>query len=249
MNQPVKDHIRHIIYRTMCTTAFARRIEWRKMLAWLDSRKGEKVLDIACGAGELSLKIAERGGEVYGIDISEEAIQSARRLAIRAKIRAEFRTGDAERLPFPDASFDKIICSSSLEHFKNDVLALGEMRRVLKPHGKAILTVDSLTYPISPELKERHRKMCAVEHYYTRRELEKSLNAAGLKMGRSEYLLTSFLTSFFFKRWIKNNRSRVEPLFVALLGHPLFLVSDRLFGARDAGYTLIAEAVKADQAA
>jgi ubiquinone/menaquinone biosynthesis C-methylase UbiE len=246
MNQAVKDHARYFIFRTMCTTAFARRIEWRRMLAWLDARKGEKVLDIACGAGELSLKIAASGAEVCGIDISEEAVKSARRLAERAKIRADFKAGDAERLPFPDGAFDKVICSSSLEHFKNDVRALGEMRRVLKAGGKAILSVDSLSYPISAELKEKHRKMCAVEHYYTRQGLEKSLDAAGLKMGRSEYLLTSFLTSFFFQRWIKHNRSSVEPILVALLGHPLFLATDRLFGVRDAGYTLLAEAVKAD---
>jgi ubiquinone/menaquinone biosynthesis C-methylase UbiE len=246
MSQLFKDYLRYLIYKTLGTAAFARRIEWRRMMRWLDAQKGEKILDIACGAGELSLKIAERGCEVYGIDLSEEGIKSARRLSKRVKARCEFMVGDAERLPFADGCFDKIICSSSLEHFNNDARALGEMRRVLKADGRVILTVDSLTYPISPELKERHRKMCAVNHYYTREELAKALNAAGFQARRSEYLLTSFLTSYFFKRWIKNNRTGVEDLLVAALAHPLLLISDRLFGAKDRGYTLIAEAVKID---
>lgn len=245
MNQPVKDHMRYFIYRMLGTAAFARRIEWRMMLKWLDPKKGERVLDIACGAGELSLKIADRGCEVYGIDMSEEAIQSARRLADRAKMKCGFKIGDAEHLPYPDGYFDKVVCSSSLEHFKNDAKALDEMRRVLKQDGRLILTVDSLTYPISAELKDRHRKMYAVKHYYTREGVAKALNAAGLNVYRSEYLLTSCLTSFFFKLWIRHSQSRILCLLVAFLGHPVFLISDKLFGVKDRGYTLIAEAIKA----
>jgi ubiquinone/menaquinone biosynthesis C-methylase UbiE len=244
MSQAYKDNLRYLIFRTRGTTAFARRIEWRKMLWWLDAQRGEKILDIACGAGELSLKIARRGCQVYGIDLSAEAINSARRLADQAKIRCEFAEGNAQRLPFGEESFDKIICSSSLEHFDDGAQALGEMRRVLKPNGKVVLTADSLTYPIEPELKERHRRLCAVNHYYTREDLAAALDGAGFQTLRSEYLLTSFLTSFFFKRWIANNQSEMKNLLVAALAHPLLLASDRLFGARDRGYTVIAEAVK-----
>ena len=240
----IKAYISYLIFRTMGTTTFVRRIEWRKILEWLNPEEGERILDIACGVGELSLKIARRGGEVYGIDTSEAAIKFANRLSERAKIACEFKIGDAEHLPYPDDNFDKIVCSSSLEHFNDDNQALQEMRRVLKPKGKVVLTVDSLTYPISDALKDKHRKMCSVVHYYTREILEESFNNSGLEMCRSEYLLNSFLTDFFFKLWIKYKPSLTVWLVISLIGYPAFFISDKLFGRWDVGYTLIAEARK-----
>jgi 2-polyprenyl-3-methyl-5-hydroxy-6-metoxy-1,4-benzoquinol methylase len=215
------------------------------MIKRLDPHKGEKVLDIACGAGDLSLKIAAKGCEVHGIDMSAEGIESAKRLAGIAKTKCEFTIGDAEHLPYADGFFDKVVCSSSLEHFKDDAQSLREMKRVVKPGGKIILTVDSLTYPIRPELKERHRKMCAVEHYYTREDMAKALKNAGLTMVTSEYLLTSGLTSFFFKFWIRYNRMNNLFILVTFLS-PLLLLSDKLSGEKDRGYTLLAEATNTD---
>jgi ubiquinone/menaquinone biosynthesis C-methylase UbiE len=77
----------------------------------------------------LSLKIAERGCEVHGIDMSEDAIKSAKRLAEREKMACEFEVGSAEDLPYQDGYFDKVVCSSSLEHFKDDIKALKEMKK------------------------------------------------------------------------------------------------------------------------
>jgi ubiquinone/menaquinone biosynthesis C-methylase UbiE len=214
-------------------------------MAWLAPREGERVLDIACGMGELSLLIAQKGAEVYGIDMSPEAIESARRLSKKAGIPCRYEVGDAQHLPYPDGYFDKVICSSSLEHFKDDTLALNEMRRVLKDNGRVVLTTDSFTLPISHELKERHRKMCLVVHYYTCELLEKSFHNCGLDMHRSEYIIKSSLTSFFLKRWIKCRRPVIFWLLVSFLGYPFFLVAEKLSGGRKGGYTLIAEAGKA----
>ena len=69
------------------------------------------------GGGTLSLKIAEKGCEVYGVDILEDAINSAKRLAEREKMPCEFAVGSAEDLPYSDGYFDKVVRSSSLEHF------------------------------------------------------------------------------------------------------------------------------------
>ena len=74
------------------------------MLEWLDPKEGERILDVACGPGQLSLKIAERGCEVCGIDGSEYGIYIARYLAKRLKVAAEFEVGNAEDLPYPDQS-------------------------------------------------------------------------------------------------------------------------------------------------
>jgi ubiquinone/menaquinone biosynthesis C-methylase UbiE len=243
MNQRSKDAFRYCLLKTLGASAFARWLEWRKLLKWLNPQKGEKILDIACGDGELSLRIAQRGADVYGLDMSAAGIASAKRLAAIAKLDCEFTVGDAERLPYNDGFFNGVVCSSSLEHFKDDARSLNEMRRVLKPGGRAILTVDSFTYPIVPELKEQHRQMCSVEHYYTREDMAAALRAAGLTQSRSEYLLTSGLTSFFIKFWIKYNRLNNLFILITFLS-PLLLLSDNIFGTKDRGYTLIVEAVK-----
>ena len=65
--------------------------------------------------GELSLKIAECGCEVFGIDMSEGGIEHAKRLVEREGIACEFVVGSAEDLPYPDGCFDEAVCSSSLE--------------------------------------------------------------------------------------------------------------------------------------
>ena len=120
----------------------------------------------------MSLKIAERRCEVHGIDLSMNAINSAKRLAKREKIPCKFEVENAEDLPYPDGYFDKVVCSSSVEHFKDDSKALKEMHRVLKPDGSVVLTTDSFTYPISDELKDVHRKIAHVVNYYTRETLK-----------------------------------------------------------------------------
>ena len=204
------------------------------------------ILDIACGGGAFSLKTAEKGCEVCGVDISENAIKSAKRLAEREKIMCEFEIGSAEDLPYPDGYFDKVVCSSSLEHFKDDIKALKEMHRVLKPNGSVVLTTDSFTYPVRDELKEKHRAIAYVVNYYTRETLKKRFEIAGFEMNRTKYLLNSRITSFFFKIGIKLEWGKVGLLWMAIsfIAYPLCLVSDRLFGIENKGYTLIAEAEK-----
>ena len=240
----MKDYIRHLIFKTIGTPHFIRQIEWRCMFEYLDPKEFESILDVACGEGVLSLKVAEKGCEVSGIDVSENAIENAKRLAEREGISCEFKVGSAEDLPYPDEHFDKIICSSSLEHFKDDVKALKEMHRVLKPRGKVVLTADSFTYPISDELKEKHRKIAYVVNYYTRETLKEQFETAGFVVCRSGYLLNSWITSVFFNFGIKIRWSGKLWIVVSFIAYPLCLMSDRLFGVKGEGYTLIAEAEK-----
>jgi SAM-dependent methyltransferase len=240
----IKHYLIYLIFRLMGTGSFVRRLEWRRMLEWLSPRKDERILDVACGMGELSLLIARRGAEVFGLDMSEAAIEAAERLSRKVKIPCEFRVGDAQKLPYPDGYFDKIVCSSSLEHFEDDSLAVGEMRRVLKNGGRVVLTTDSFTLPIKAELKERHRRKCSVMHYYTRESMEASFRNCNLGICRSDYLIKSSLASFFLKQWIKYPGPAVFWIAVAFCGYPFFIVSEKLAGGREGGYTLIAEAVK-----
>ena len=223
--QQVKIDIRHLIYKTIGTPNFIRRIEWWSMLEYLDAKEGERILDVAYGEGTLSLKITERGCDVCGIDMSENAINSAKRLAGIERAACEFKVGNAEDLPYPDEYFDKVVCSSSFEHFKDDIKALKEMYGVLKPNGKVVLTTDSFTYSISDELKERHGKIAHVMNYYTRETLEERFEILGFEMRRSKYLLNSWLTSFFFKIGIKMKWTGILWIVVSFIAHPLCLVS------------------------
>jgi ubiquinone/menaquinone biosynthesis C-methylase UbiE len=241
----MRKYIGHLIYKWFGTLNFIRQIEWRIMLEWLDPKEGEKILDIACGGGALSLKIAESGCEVHGIDISEKGINGAKRLSEREKIACEFEVGSAENLPYPDGYFDKVVCSSSLEHFKDDIKALKEMHRVLKPNGSVVLTTDSFAYPISDELKEKHREIAYVVNYYTPEKLKERFEISGFVMNRSKYLLNSRITSFFVKIGIKIECSGKLWMSVSFIAYTLCLVSDRLFGDENKGYTLIAEGWKA----
>ena len=187
------------------------------------------------GGGALSLKIAEKGCEVYGVDLSEDVINSAKRLAEREKIACEFEVGSAEELPYPDGYFDKVVCSSSLEHFKDDIKALKAMHRVLKPNGKVVLTTDSFTYPISDELKEKHREIAYVVNYYTLEKLKEQFEKSWFKLNRSRYLLNSRITSFFVKIGIKIKWSGKLWMVISFIAYPLCLMSDRLFGMKDGG--------------
>jgi ubiquinone/menaquinone biosynthesis C-methylase UbiE len=244
MKEYMKKRIGHWLYKTMGMADLIRRIEWRSMLDWLDPKEGERILDVACGGGTLSLKIAERGCEVSGIDMSEAAIEHAKRLAEGEKIVCEFEIGSAEDLPYADGYFDKVICSSSLEHFKDDIKALKEMHRVLNPNGSVVLSTDSFNYPIEDELKEMHRNIAYVVNYYTSEKLKERFEISGFEICRSEYLLNSRVTSFFFKIGIKIKWSGILWMVVSFIAYPLCLVSERLFGVKDKGYTLIAEGKK-----
>jgi SAM-dependent methyltransferase len=242
----IRNFLRHIIYKWIGAPNFIKRIEWARLLEWLDPKEGERVLDVACGRGTLTLKIAEKGCRVCGIDISEDVINSAIQFAKREKIACEFQIGDAECLPYPDDCFDKVISSSSLEHFKDDLSALKEMNRVLRPRGVAVITVDSLTYPIGSKTKERHREISSVVNYYTKETLKKKFEGAGFNLIGSKYLLSSYITNFYCKLRIKFWRSGILWLSLFPVAY-ICLISDKLFGAEDKGFTLLAAGEKISQ--
>ena len=108
-------------------------------------RQGMRVLDIACGTGEPAISLAAElagGGDVVGIDISPAPLKiAAERATQRGLTNVTFQHADAHHLPFPDNSFDCITSRLGVMFFSDLPRALGEMRRVLKPAGRAILLV------------------------------------------------------------------------------------------------------------
>ncbi|HEX6537339.1 MAG TPA: methyltransferase domain-containing protein [Gemmatimonadaceae bacterium] len=112
-------------------------------------RPGDSVLDVGCGTGTLAIAAKRRvgaTGTVHGIDASPEMIALASRKAAKAGVDVAFRTGVAEALPFPDASFDAVVSTLMLHHLPKPVRRqlAREIRRVLRPGGR-VLAVDFAT--------------------------------------------------------------------------------------------------------
>lgn len=106
-----------------------------------EAGRGKRVLEYGCGTGSNTFALAEQGASVTGIDISPVAIEMARQTAGRLGVsdRATFVTMDAEKLSFPDASFD-LVCGTGVLHHLDLAQSFAQLARVLKPTGKAIFS-------------------------------------------------------------------------------------------------------------
>ncbi|WP_207934080.1 class I SAM-dependent methyltransferase [Actinomadura sp. KC06] len=154
---------------------------------------GDRVLDMGCGAGRHAFELYRRGAHVVAFDqdageLAEvEKMFGAMRVAGEAPedAKAETVRGDALDLPFPDDHFDAIIASEVLEHIPDDMRAMRELLRVLKPGGKLAVTVPSwLPERVCWALSEDyHTAPGGHVRIYTRAELEAKLKSTGFRVG------------------------------------------------------------------
>jgi ubiquinone/menaquinone biosynthesis C-methylase UbiE len=213
--------------------------EERLILKLFGNLKNQRVCDIACGIGRLSIKMARSGCEVFGIDLEKKRVRIAKNLSNGRA--CEFIVADAEHLPYRSNIFDKVVSACALEHISSDEVALSEMRRVLKYGGTLVLTVDSFSYPgTSRKLIEANRKENFVVNYYTSDMLVDKLQRASFKVKSTQYYARSPLSVAIFKVKFALRYLPFVPLLLFPL-YPLCQLSDKL-SPDHSGYFLAAHA-------
>jgi ubiquinone/menaquinone biosynthesis C-methylase UbiE len=112
-----------------------------RVVAMAAPLRTESLLDIACGTGNAAIFAARFRCSVSGLDQAPRLIEVARSRAAAEGLEVEFLVGDAEELPFPDGSFDVVVSIFGMIFAADPEKAFAEMIRVLRPSGRAFLTV------------------------------------------------------------------------------------------------------------
>lgn len=175
-----------------------RRDAVRKLIHSLQVPHTADILEIGCSAGPLQQILKTDGyTSLTGIDISEKAIALARYRGV-----PNVSVMDGARLDFPDASFDLLLASDVLEHIEDEVQAVREWTRVLRPGGQMIVFV-----PAFQMLWTRHDEVNHHYRRYTAAHLRRVLQEAGLQLERSSY----WNTTLFFPTSAMRLAQRVLP--------------------------------------
>lgn len=116
-----------------------------RLLEMAGLRWGERVIDVACGTGLVTFRAAVHVGPdglVFGTDISEQMVVTAHKIARRHDLHhIEFARMDAEQIELADGQFDAALCALGMMYFPDPLQSLREMRRLLKPGGRAVAAV------------------------------------------------------------------------------------------------------------
>lgn len=165
---------------------------------------GKRILDIGCGSGG-AFSMLQKYGEVFGLDISPQALEFCRRKGFRnvALMKGFYDTG------YKDHSVDLVTLFDALEHFEDDGRAIREARRILRREGFILLSVPAFRFLWSDLDDANH-------HFrrYTRKELDEKLRREGFEVVKSSYIFFFlFFPVFLYKLFGMSKRKRQNPKF------------------------------------
>jgi ubiquinone/menaquinone biosynthesis C-methylase UbiE len=158
----------------------------------IGTRPDDRLLDIACGTGSLTLELAPHVASATGIDITAAMLEQARAAQAQKGItNVDWVEGDAASLPFADGAFSLVTCSAAFHHFEQPAAILGEMARICRPGGRIVVS-DVTPEPGKADAYDRMEKMRDPSHGHAHPVAElvamgKSLN---LDMPRTQTSLT-----------------------------------------------------------
>ena len=160
----------------------------------------DRLLDVGCGTGaavRLACATVARG---VGVDSSPAMIARARELA-GGLANAEFVEADAEGLPFTDASFTAVLCTTSLHHYPSPAAAIAQMARVLAPSGRVVIA-DAVTDVLAVRSFDRVLRVVQASHVgcLSTAEIEGLLAGAGLAQVSATPLLGGAFATVFARR-------------------------------------------------
>jgi SAM-dependent methyltransferase len=184
-------------------------IEYQELMRLADLRPDDEILDVGCGSGLQTIVMANRCRSALGIDVDRGSIAKARETASFACRRrnVEFSEASACDVDF-DRRFDKALSYCVLEHIPDWPGALRRVHRALRPGGRLIISVDSLSSLKDKAAVERHREHNHVQHYFTRAELAEALASAGFVAAEVRPLFTSELAEAMFADIIRSDGYR-----------------------------------------
>jgi SAM-dependent methyltransferase len=120
--------------------------------------RGLRVLEIGCGLGTDGAQFARAGADYTGVDLTDAAVELARKCFAVFGLKGDFRTADAEQLDFADESFDLVYSHGVLHHTPDTARAVAEVHRVLRPGGRAVVMLyhrNSYNYRVNINVLRR----------------------------------------------------------------------------------------------
>ncbi|HEY6807053.1 MAG TPA: methyltransferase domain-containing protein [Pyrinomonadaceae bacterium] len=140
-----------------------------------------RILDVGCGTGA-NLEMLSEFGEAEGVDVSTEALSFCRQRGLN-----QVKLGEAEKLPYPDQTFDLVTALDVVEHLDDDLAGLREMHRVLKPGGHALMFVPAFMFlwGVQDDVSNHRRR-------YTIKQLKERVMAAGFEIERATFANITF---------------------------------------------------------
>jgi cyclopropane fatty-acyl-phospholipid synthase-like methyltransferase len=189
----VREQVRHATYGDdVGQSGWLTADELERFAEWLELRSGSRLLDVGCGSGGPALRLAEStGASVVGVDVLDESIAQATRLAEERRLadRARFVKVDAEGpLPFADGSFDTVISIDAMCHLPHRLETLREWHRATAPGARILFTDPTIVTGLVTDAEIASRSSVGVYVFSARSINEELLAQAGFELVRAEDL-------------------------------------------------------------